>query len=1202
MTHSEEPRSSDDLDCHTDNLATERAALAATERTEARQQRAIAGLVKSLLTARGPVHVVRAGGISPALVTQRLVEAGRQVLHVCPTREDAQRAHADSRYLSRGPALGPEPLHPTPPSLLYLPPEADVYAEVHQDRRAAMSRTATLSRLISAPWGSLCVPASALVRQVPPPASIQEATARLELGDEVDLEALSQRLIQAGWLRAPVVEDPGSFAIRGGLLDLWPPGERTPTRVELDFERVARLRPFDPDDQRTAQGHPELEALWLPPAREAFLSQARVARARELLRDLCDAVDLPSTKARLLIDDVAGGTTFFGAEAYLPAFTELTSIISYLPESAVIVLERPEQALLQIDDELGRALASELASHERPHFPLEALCADRQSIERALMPRAVACCHVVGIADSDRSRPLAALADAGTEAPSLGIEDQQELASSLKLARQSGGAKEALDPLIARLEAWQSDGLTVRLVARGSTQASRLTQLLRHRDVELEVSVGEAARGAIAPLEGFVLLTEEEIFGSRAHRERPKRRTSTRGALEDLRALSEGDFVVHVEHGIGRYLGLTTRQVAGNTVELLTVEYAAGDRLFVPVYRLNQIQKYSAGEAAPKLDRLGGQSFSKTKAKVARRVRQMADDLLKLYAERMAVEKLPLPPADEEYHAFEATFPYEETRDQAAAISEVNQDLESTKVMDRLVCGDVGFGKTEVAIRAAFRVASQGRQVALLCPTTVLAQQHFLTLQGRLQDYPLRVAVLSRFVSKSNQTQILKDLKAGLIDVVVGTHRLLSKDVHFKELGLLIVDEEQRFGVAHKERVKQMRGSVDVLTLTATPIPRTLQLAIGGLRDLSIIATPPTDRRAVRTITSRWDDELVQRAIRSELARGGQVFYVYNRVEGIYERAARLSELVPEARIAVGHGQLSEAALEKTMLGFVAGDYDVLAATAIVESGLDIPRANTILIDRADLFGLSQLYQLRGRVGRARERAYCYLLVPPSDKMTDEARTRVEALERYHDLGAGFQVASLDMEQRGAGDLLGGEQSGFVASVGFELFCQMLEEAAREIRGEAVVHTVDPELSFDVDALLPEDYVGEVGVRLSLYKRLASAADAGDVELIASEMEDRFGPAPREAVALVELMRLKTELRALGVLGCEASAQSVTLHLAPNTPLRAEAVTRLVSERARAYRLTPDMRLTRRLRPGEVVQSGLELASRMLSELTPLAS
>ncbi|MEO7096399.1 MAG: transcription-repair coupling factor, partial [Polyangiales bacterium] len=646
-------------------------------------------------------------------------------------------------------------------------------------------------------------------------------------------------------------------------------------------------------------------------------------------------------------------------------------------------------------------------------------------------------------------------------------------------------------------------------------------------------------------------------------------------------------------------------------VDLIVVEYTGSDRLYLPVYRLNQIQKYSGGEAGePKVDRLGGATFAKTKSRVEKAVKQMADELLRLYAERQAEQGEPLPPRDDEYREFEATFPFEETPDQAKAIDDVLNDLETPRPMDRLVCGDVGFGKTEVAIRAAFRAAIAGRQVAVLCPTTVLAQQHYLTFSQRLAEYPVTIGALSRFQDQREQSETIRRLKEGKLDIVIGTHRVLSKDVHFKDLALLVVDEEQRFGVAHKERIKQLKTKVHVLTLTATPIPRTLQMAVSGLRDLSLITTPPVDRRAIRTIVTRFDENVIREAITRELSRGGQVFYVYNRVSvadggGLYDKAQKVQQLVPTARVGVAHGQMTEKALEQAMLDFVEGKYDVLCSTSIIESGLDIPRANTMVVDRADLFGLSQLYQLRGRVGRSKERAYCYLIVPPHAAMSDEARMRIEALEKHTELGAGFKIASLDLEIRGAGDILGGEQSGNVAQVGFEMFCQMLDDAVRQLRGDDAGvpdgHDIDPELSFDVEAFVPDDYVSEVGVRLTLYKRFASApsSDAGGEEFIddlAAEMEDRFGPAPEHAARFVRLMRLKTELRALRVLGCEATRERVTLHLRNDTPLDPAKLMKVVAKKNSPWKLTPDMRLTRRFAE-EGFADGLEAAEKLIAEL-----
>jgi transcription-repair coupling factor (superfamily II helicase) len=1154
--------------------------------------------------------IVGSAGSGPALVGHALSSQGaRQVVYLAANNELAQQAAGDLGALSRGlPLARFSKLDLAAPSLL-APAESTPYSEVHSDRRAAMLRTSTLYELLASPTRSqLVLTAGALVRRVPPRRAMRDATIELVVEHELDVVALSRKLTSSGYLRVPVVEDPGSYALRGGLLDIWPGQLPAPIRVELNGDLISSLRTFDPDDQRTLA---PIERVIAPPARDAIVTDESEARARELLRSLCDTVNYPSTKTRQLIDDLATGRAFFGSDGYLPAFFELETIFDYLAPEAIFVIDDPSAVVRAFRSELERGLAGEAGRRGTPHFPARALYLAEHELEQRLAEHAVVALHRTAVAGPESASVLDNLESAPPDAPTLAFSDLSDLARAVKSARTEHGKQGALEPLLERVRAYRDAGLEVVISARTETQAERMAALLSHRGVSISVwragadsiatsqvriATASLTRGVLAPAEGFVLITEEEIFGPRAHRPAEKKR-SARALLQDLRALTVGDFVVHVDHGVGKYLGLERRAIGGVHVDLLVVEYAGGDKLFLPVYRLNQVEKYAGGDTAPKLDRLGGQTFSKTKLRVERRVRQMADELLKLYAERAALKKDALGPPDDEYQAFEASFPFEETRDQAAAISDVLKDIQGDRVMDRLVCGDVGFGKTEVALRAAFYNAMAGRQVALLCPTTVLAQQHFNTFSARFSGYPLTVRAMSRFESKAEHQNTLRGLKEGSVDVVIGTHRLLSKDVHFKRLGLLVVDEEQRFGVTHKERMKQMRMSVDVLTLSATPIPRTLQLAVGGLRDMSIITTPPVDRRAIRTVVSQFDPGLVKDAIERELGRGGQVFYVYNRVDGIYERAERIKALLPEARVAVGHGQMSESALEQTMLDFVRGEYDVLVATAIIESGLDIPRANTIIVDRADLFGLSQLYQLRGRVGRSNERAYAYLLVPPASQLSNEARARIEALERYTELGSGFHIATLDMELRGAGDLLGAEQSGFVESVGFELFCKMLEDATHELRGETVIHEVDPDLNFDVEALLPEDYIAEVGVRLSLYKRLSSAGDEGDVNDLAREMEDRFGPPPVAARRLIELMRLKTELRRLRVVGCEASAKSATMHLLPDTPLDPHKVSALVAQKKSLYRISPDGRLTRRTGEHEALADGLILADRMLSEL-----
>jgi transcription-repair coupling factor (superfamily II helicase) len=1159
-------------------------------------------------------HVAGVRGAGAPLLARFASHAlGRPLLYVTPDAESAEAAARDLRYLLGEPRLGlaeprakapalAHPVHPVHPVQLLLPSDASPYEQVHPDRRAAMRRSSTLAALASGqPFSFLVTSAPSLLRRVVPPEPLRAASMELRREMEVDLRDVANRLTRAGYLRNPVVEDPGCVAVRGGLLDVWAPGESAPVRIELSGDSISSLRRFDPDTQRTAEA---VERVWLPPATDLLITPDVKERAVAKLRALCDAANFPSGKTRRLLEDLVDGHSLFGAEGYLPACHPLVTLWDYLPPGYLTLIERPADAVAALASTREAMERSYERQAELPRFPLAELFASEEELVARLEAGALLLAHPTRVASAEPPVGLAALELCPLDTPTLGFDDQSELERAM--SQKGQGGHQTLAPLIRALSGWRERGLSVIFTARTETQARRLGSLLADRDVALTdgngpggvaVRVGGLTRGVVAETLGLVFVTEEEVFGRRAHRAAP-RKQSARAALEDLRALAPGDYVVHVEHGIGRYLGLENKRVGtGASVDLLVVEYRGGDKLFVPVYRMNLIQKLSGGDAETKLDRLGGQTFAKTKAKVKRKVREMADELLSLYAQRAATERLDMPPADAEYLAFEAAFPFEETPDQATAIADIMADLEKPKVMDRLVCGDVGFGKTEVALRAAFRHVMAGHQVALLCPTTLLANQHYQTVQRRFADYPVKIAMLSRFRSQKQQTEAALALRAGGVDIVVGTHRLLSKDVHFKRLGLLIVDEEQRFGVAAKERIKQLRKDIDVLMLSATPIPRTLQMAVGGLQDLSIISTPPPDRRAVRTTTARYDDSVVEGAIERVLDRGGQVYYVYNRVEGIAERAARIQALVPRARVAVGHGQLSENVLERTMLGFVQGDTNVLVATAIVESGLDIPRANTLIVDRADLFGLAQLYQLRGRVGRSSERAYCYLLVPAPSELTDEARMRVDALTRYTELGSGLQIAELDLELRGSGNFLGAEQSGAVQSVGFDLFCQMLAEATQELRGEKVEHEIDTEISVDIEALLPEDYVPEVGVRLSLYKRLAGASDEARVTELAIEIEDRFGSLPRSAQNLIELMRLKAEMRPLRVLSCEASARAVTLHLADDTPLDTKKIMRLAVERRDIYRVTPHGQVVRRATERERSLGGLELARRMLREI-----
>ncbi len=1113
--------------------------------------------------------------------------------------------------------------------VLVLPsPEQSPFVDVAPDRRTAMSRLATLFHLSQAlPWRVLVVPAPALVRRVVPRAALTPRCDLVQAEELVDRDKLLQGLVEGGYLRVPVVEDPGTFAARGAVIDVWPPSSRWPARVELDEDLCLTIKLFDPEGQRTVR---PIKELFLHPVREALVGDAERARARRRVRELADAVDLPSHQSSKLLEDVDSGRAFFGAEGFLPAYYDaLEPITAYLPSSLRVVWNHSARCLAALRDELARGADDHRARVEKrlPTFALADHYLTERELFAALSAFPVAAHHelVVRSAEGATDDDPAGLEHVPMDADvlDLGADPLSRLAADIKSMRAEKGKSDALVPLVEQCRYWFEEGYRVLLTAHTPTQAERIATIARghglavkahhgnfspallqreHRPdtAAVEVVVGDLARGFALPSRLLAVVTEEEIFGARARRT-TRRRGGEAGArpfIDDLRALAVGDFVVHVDHGIGRYLGLIHREVGAQKIDVLIIEYSGGDKLYLPVTRLNQIQKFTGGEGTPRVDRLGGSTFAKAKARVERAVRQMADELLRLQAERRAHPGRVFPPKGMLDQEFEATFPFEETGDQVRAIDEVMSDLETPTPMDRLVCGDVGFGKTEVALRAAFHVAIQGAQVAVLCPTTVLAQQHFRTFSDRFSPYPLEVAVLSRFVTAAEQRDIIKRLKEGKVDVVVGTHRLLSKDVHFKDLGLLVVDEEQRFGVTHKERIKQLRAQLDVLTLSATPIPRTLQMAVAGMRDLSLITTAPMDRRAIRTVVCREDANVLKEAVTRELARGGQVFYVYNRIEGLYERADKLQKLLPNVRVAVAHGQMAPETLETVMMDFIEGRYDVLCATAIIESGIDIPRANTMILDRADLFGLSQLYQLRGRVGRARDRAYCYLFVPPVSKMSDEARARIDAIERFTELGSGFQVASLDMELRGAGDLLGAEQSGNVSAVGFDLYCQMLEEAIGELKGQPVIPGVDPELTFDEPNYIPEEYIEDVGVRLSLYKRLASAFSDDDVQEFASEMEDRFGPAPPPARLLVRVMAVKVRLRKLRALGIEANRERVVIHLKEDSPLDAAKVMELCANRRSPYKLSPDMKLSRRFEVGE----GINHAEAMLAELEPLVT
>ncbi|NJK32052.1 MAG: transcription-repair coupling factor, partial [Deltaproteobacteria bacterium] len=719
----------------------------------------------------------------------------------------------------------------------------------------------------------------------------------------------------------------------------------------------------------------------------------------------------------------------------------------------------------------------------------------------------------------------------------------------------------------------------------------------------VRVIPGTLSEGFCSEGDRLLIVSEAEIFGAVVRRKTQRKRRNV--GVASLGQLAIGDYVVHLLHGVGQYQGLTKLVVDGVPGDFVIVEYAGRDKLYLPVHRIGEIERYISAEAKPpKLDRMGGQSFQAKAGKIRADVRQLAEELLQVYAQREAQTGHAYPAPGEMYAEFEATFPFEETPDQAEAIDAVQHDLSKPQPMDRLVCGDVGFGKTEVALRAAFRVAAAGKQVAVLAPTTVLVQQHYLTFSERMEPFPIRVGVLNRFQSAADRKRTVEGVRKGEIDIVVGTHRLLGRDVRFKELGLVVIDEEQRFGVKQKERFKQLKTSVDVLTLTATPIPRTLHMSLLGLREISMITTAPVDRLAVRTYLTRQSEIVIDEGIRRELARGGQVFYVVPRILGIEEHAVRIREQVPEARVLVGHGQMPPEMLEQTMLDFVEHRADVLVSTTIIESGLDIPRANTMFIAHADQFGLAQLYQLRGRIGRSKLRAHCYLMVTSLERLSDDARRRLEAIQRHSALGSGFNVASQDLEIRGAGDLLGARQSGSIQAIGFEAYARILGEAVAELRGDPILHETDPELVFDVPAFLPDNYVEDVGQRLDFYRRLSTAKDADEVRDVLEELHDRYGELPIEARHFGLMMACKSHGRKLRALALELRGTKFVVRLSPDTPLSPEMAVKLAGATQGRMRLSGGDRIVASVPPRTERDCSrqLEVCEGVLAELLALTS
>jgi transcription-repair coupling factor (superfamily II helicase) len=1051
----------------------------------------------------------------PVLTTER------PLLVLVPREREVEAAAADLRLwaseaglagqVAAFPAPGPSPFRGLPRH-----PESCLL-------RASALHAAARGRLLA-----LVASPAGLLRPSLTPERLETRVVSLRPGDEMTPEILLEALDEGGYRREDPVTSAGQMASRGGILDVFPPDREQPLRIEFFGDTVDSLRSFDPQTQRTLQ---ILEAAEILPLSDLFATRSLLLPLRELVAQRHGTA---GAAAALLVERMDRGQIPEELLELLPLVPGATLPAWEHLQAAVVVSIEPEDVAAEASAFLGRWQEDRGRGLGPPALPEEILIAPLRLIERM------------------KQGP-------GLELREIEAEDADVHLAARPVRRHAGD----LRGLSAELASLTGHAV---LFLGSPGRAERLKDLLGEGGLpageqeRVEVRVGALSRGFELPKLGLTVLADGDIFPEEVHLHPRGRRQGLRGFLSDFRDLRIGDLVVHQDHGIGRFEGLETLEVGGLSREFMVLVYQGGDKLKVPVESFDRVQKYASAEGArPATDRLGSGSWEKVKKRVRKAMRDMAAELLRLYAERKARPGHAFTSESPWQREFEEAFEYEATPDQAAAIADVASDMAAGAPMDRLICGDVGYGKTEVAMRAAMRAVLDGKQVALLAPTTVLAFQHWKTFRKRFAPFPVSVEMVSRFRAPREIKEALAAAAAGSADILIGTHRLLSKDVAFRDLGLLIVDEEQRFGVAAKERLKQLSTGVDCLTLSATPIPRTLQMGLAGIRDMSVIETPPKDRLAIQTSIVKFSTDVIATSIRQELGREGQVYLVHNRVESIYSLANLVQRLVPEARVAVAHGQLPESELEKSMLAFVEGRADVLVATTLIENGLDIPRANTLIVNRADRYGLSQLYQLRGRVGRADRQAYAYLLVPPDTVLSEVARKRLAAIREFSDLGAGFRIAALDLELRGAGNMLGGQQSGHIEAVGLDLYVKLLQQTILELKGEAPPDGVRATLNLRVDLRIPTGYVPAVEQRLSIYKRASQARTSAELGALGAELRDRYGIPPAEAVTLIDFAAQRLRAEALGITQVDRTGAGLLLRFAPSSPIPPAALVRLLT-------------------------------------------
>jgi len=1082
-------------------------------------------------------------GTADALALAELAQTRRPLLVLTASALDAQRLRDEIPSFAPGLSVHLLPDWETLPYDKFSP---------HQD--LVSERLATLNQISHNAFDIAIVPVTTALYRMPPRSFLAAHTFFLKQGERLDVEGLRKQLTLASYTHVTQVQAPGEYSVRGGVIDLFPMGSTVPYRIDLFDNEIDTLRTFDVDTQRSIYPVQEVRLL---PAREFPLNETGISSFRQKFRDQFEG---DPSKSRIY-KDVSNGVAPPGVEYYLPLFFDTTAtLIDYLPSDTLLCLHH---GVLDAADQFWRDTRSRYdllrGDRERPLLPPEVLFLSSEQLFAQLKPY-----PRIELLEKTGELP-AHTSDCATVAlPAIHVDRRAERPlSQLKafldgfdgrvlIAAESLGRRETMAQLFAE------HGLHPTIAdTYGAFRASAERLMLGALPV---------SQGFILPEEKIALVTESELYALqvRQARLREARKTTSEHLLRDLSEVRVGDPVVHEDHGIGRYLGLTGMDLGEGETEFLHLEYAGGDKLYVPVANLHLISRYSgaAPESAP-LHRLGSGQWEKAKKKALKQVRDTAAELLNLYAQRAARQGRAFTLKPHDYEAFAASFQFEETPDQAAAINAVIQDMLQGKPMDRLVCGDVGFGKTEVALRAAFLAVADGCQVAILVPTTLLAEQHFNTFSDRFGEWPVKITELSRFRSAKEQAEALKGLVAGKIDIIIGTHRLLQKDIAFKNLGLVIIDEEHRFGVRQKERLKALRAEVDVLTLTATPIPRTLSMAMDGLRDFSVIATAPQKRLAIKTFVHPFSDGLIREAVLRELKRGGQVYFLHNEVDTILTMQEQMQKLLPEARIAIAHGQMRERELEHVMRDFYHQRFNVLLCSTIIETGIDVPSANTIIMNRADKFGLAQLHQLRGRVGRSHHQAYAYLLTPQEGNITPAAKKRLEAIQMMEDLGVGFQLAMHDLEIRGAGEMLGESQSGEMQEIGFNLYTEMLNSAIKSLKAGKEPDIAEPlhvttEINLHTPALLPNDYCADVHERLVLYKRLAHCESAAALDTLHEELIDRFGLPPPQTKALLDTHRLRILAQPLGIARIDANSESVTLQFLPNPPIDPGRIIQLI--------------------------------------------